>query len=155
MPARGVKPTDGPKHHRNPAMVEWTEVEDVPFTGVVPVEIPDERMVGSNTGPITVEVTDFARDWWATVSSMPHCILWADSDWQFALASFWVADTAFRGSIGAAGELRTREKWMGCTWEARRDLRIRYVPQGSLSAVVKPSAVAAIDGRRARLTSAS
>jgi hypothetical protein len=58
---------------------------------------------------------------------MPHCVLWSESDWEFAL------DTAFvkgifhmQGSNVYATELRNREKVLGTTADYRRDLRIRY-----------------------------
>ncbi|HEY8661990.1 MAG TPA: hypothetical protein VIL68_00085, partial [Propionibacteriaceae bacterium] len=67
------------------------------------------------------------RDWWDTISSMPHCILWTGSDWVFALATAIVADAAFTGGVGAATELRNREKILGSTFDYRRSLRIRYM----------------------------
>jgi hypothetical protein len=39
-----------------------------------------------------------------------------------------VADLAARGVLGAATELRQRERIIGRTVDARRDLRFRYVP---------------------------
>lgn len=67
------------------------------------------------------------RRWWAAVTSMPHCVMWADSDWQFALDTALVAATFHAGDVRVAGELRQREKIIGTTGDARRDLRIRYV----------------------------
>lgn len=67
------------------------------------------------------------RRWWDRVSSMPHCALWSDSDWQFALDTACVAAAFHAGDARLAGELRQREKVMGTTQDARRDLRIRYV----------------------------
>lgn len=58
---------------------------------------------------------------------MPHCILWTPSDWSFALTTAMVADAAFSGGVGAATELRNREKVLGTTVDFRRNLRIRYV----------------------------
>lgn len=65
--------------------------------------------------------------WWETVSHMPHCVLWTDADWRFAIDSALVAATLHCGDVRAAAELRQREKIMGTTGDARRDLRIRYV----------------------------
>ena len=56
---------------------------------------------------------------------MPHCSLWSRADWQFALDT---AEVHARFVAGAgATELRIREKLLGVTLDARRDLRIRYV----------------------------
>lgn len=68
------------------------------------------------------------RQWWRTVSRVPHAVLWTASDWQFALATALVADDFHHGPTTAAVELRQREKILGVTGDARRDLRIRYVP---------------------------
>lgn len=59
---------------------------------------------------------------------MPHVVLWDSSDWQFAretahVHAAWVKE----GKAAVAVELRQREKLLGLTWDARRDLRIRYV----------------------------
>lgn len=76
------------------------------------------------------------RRWWSAVSRMPHCSLWGGSDWQFALDSAVVAAGFHAGDARLAGELRQREKIMGMTVDARRDLRIRYVdPEPELAAV--------------------
>lgn len=58
---------------------------------------------------------------------MPHCRLWTESDWEFALETAMVADALFYGRTSAATELRQREKVLGTTVDSRRDLRIRYV----------------------------
>jgi hypothetical protein len=59
---------------------------------------------------------------------MPHAVLWDEADWQYAFDTaaakqlFYLSGGATNGS-----EVRIREKVMGTTWDARRDLRIRYV----------------------------
>jgi len=58
---------------------------------------------------------------------MPHCILWDKSDWQFAKDTAIIAAAFHAGDLYRAQELRQREKVMGTTMDARRDLRIRYV----------------------------
>lgn len=68
------------------------------------------------------------RRWWRAVSRMPHCSLWTDADWQFALDTACVAAAFHAGDARVASELRQREKILGTTADARRDLRIRYVP---------------------------
>lgn len=67
------------------------------------------------------------RRWWRAISHMPHCVLWSDADWQFALDTALVAATFHAGDVRAAVELRQRERVLGTTADARRDLRIRYV----------------------------
>ena len=48
---------------------------------------------------------------------------------MFAISTVHVAEQAFLGVASAATELRSREKIMGTTVDARRDLRIRYVDE--------------------------
>jgi hypothetical protein len=67
------------------------------------------------------------RRWWTTVCRQPHCVLWSASDWEFALGTALVAATFHSGDVRAAAELRQRERILGTTTDARRDLRIRYV----------------------------
>src|SRR5690606_31874206 len=71
--------------------------------------------------------TDEAVQWWKVISTMPHCVLWTPSEWQFAKSTLYLADSAFRGDTRAFGELRQREAKLGTTREARNALRIRYV----------------------------
>ena len=115
MAVPGTKPSDGPKRFTGPPTHQWVDVPDVPYAG------PRPRLPLRDWHPST-------RRWWATVSKMPHCVLWAASDWEFAITTALVADAFFAtGSAGAAVELRQREKLLGTTLDARRDLRIRYV----------------------------
>jgi hypothetical protein len=83
---------------------------------------------------------------------MPHCVLWYPSDWQFALDTAMVHASAAHGSVSAMGELRQREKIMGTTVDARRDLRIRYVDEELEQLKVVP--IASIEDRRTRLLDA-
>jgi hypothetical protein len=127
VPGRTPKPA-GQAVNRNKPTTEWVEVLNVPYAGARP-DLPATRTVIGQFGPVEVELKGITRDWWDTISSMPHCILWAGSDWVFALATALVADAAFTGGIGAATELRNREKILGATVDFRRSLRIRYVDQ--------------------------
>lgn len=154
MPIAGRKPKDGPVRHHTPAAHDWIEVVDQPFTGKQLVALPAKRRITDRYGQVQVAAWEpMTRTWWRTVSSMPHCRLWTVSDWQFAVATAVVADKTFRGDSSAAAELRQREKIMGTTLDARRDLRIRYVAsvQEPKRAVV-PSSVSSIDARRQRST---
>jgi hypothetical protein len=68
------------------------------------------------------------RRWWRAVSRLPHCVLWTDGDWQFAMDTASLVAAFHAGNHRLAQEIRTRERIMGTTADARRDLRIRYVP---------------------------
>lgn len=127
MAVAGRKPAaSGQTRHRVKPSTEWVEVPNVPYTGEVP-ELPAERTIVTRDGQEKVALQSLTKRWWNSVSTMPHCSLWAPSDWMFALTTATVADAAFCGISSAATELRNREKVMGTTVEFRRDLRIRYV----------------------------
>lgn len=151
MPVPGRKPKDGPKQNHMPAAHDWVEVENRPFAGKRLVTLPRNRRVEVNGRMMPQPWEPLTRTWWSTISTMPHCSLWSKADWQFAVATAVVADNAHRGVTSAAGELRQREKIMGTTIDARRDLRIRYVDKVSAPKVaIVPSTVASIDERRQR-----
>ncbi len=82
--------------------------------------------------------------WWSSVSRMPHCVLWDDSDWQFAMDTAYIARDFYYGVSNAAAELRRREAIMGTTLDSRRRLRIRYVEPSSET----PEGVTALDEYR-------
>jgi hypothetical protein len=90
------------------------------------------------------------RRWWRAVSTMPHCSLWLEADWQFALDTAAIAAAFHNGNHRLAGELRAREKVMGTTADARRDLRIRYVDDtGTVVDDEHTASVTAMDEYRA------
>ena len=126
MPVAGRKPKpDGQKRNRVKPVHDWDEVIDVPFEG---------RRLSFRARKRTAE-------WWAGVSTMPHCVLWSESDWQFALDTALLHAEFDRGEVKLAAELRMREKVMGTTVDFRRDLRIRYVSAGAEPAEVTAGAV--------------
>jgi hypothetical protein len=91
------------------------------------------------------------RRWWKAVSTMPHCALWAEADWQFAFDTAVIASAFHAGDLRLAAELRAREKILGTTADARRDLRIRYVSasdDASASAEDRASVTAMADYRK-------
>lgn len=113
-PGTKPKPEDQRRNPTNRALVDWVQVVDKPYAGKVP-RLPWTPM------PET-------KRWWQVVTKMPHCVLWDDGDWQFAVDTAHVHEVFLKtGQINAASELRQREKLMGMTWDARRDLRIKYV----------------------------
>ena len=150
MAIPGSKPADRPTVNRNKPTVDWTEVPNEPYTGSHP-ELPDVRQSLDKSGIVTeVPYSDATRKWWSSLSAMPHCVLWHDSDWAYALDTAVVHDQASYGSVSAMAELRLREKSLGTTFDARRDLRIRYVD-------VQPEVLAVVDEldqRRTRLLNA-
>ncbi|MBA8925923.1 hypothetical protein BC739_003122 [Kutzneria viridogrisea] len=84
--------------------------------------------------------------WWDEVSRMPHCVLWTPSDWQFALDTARVAAAFHAGDVRVATELRQRERILGTTADARRDLRIRYTEPPSETS--ESATVTAMDAYR-------
>lgn len=75
-------------------------------------------------------------NWWRALRIMPHCKLWSETDWHYAITTAWIHRRIWQGDHKLAGELRQRERAMGCTDEARRGLRIRYVdpePEASVT----------------------
>ena len=125
VPGRPPKPA-GQAINRNKPATEWVEVPNVPFEGPRP-ELPKARTAMTQFGPKSYRLKPMTRQWWDAISTMPHCRLWTPSDWAFAIATALIADAAFTGGIGAATELRNREKVLGTTVDYRRALRIRYV----------------------------
>lgn len=115
----------GQKRNRAKSDIDWTDVPDVPYAGERP-DLPSTRTIVTRDGQESVRLLSMTTKWWESTSSMPHCVLWTDSDWMFALTTALVADAAFCGIASAAVELRNREKVLGTTSEFRRGLRIRY-----------------------------
>lgn len=116
--------------HRIPPVHEWTDVEEVPFTGAPALRDRETQVSWADAGVAGVGGwPESTLAWWKDISRMPHAKLWKESDWRFALDTAEIhARTmeAWRGYTGT--ELRNREKILGVTGDARRDLRIRYVP---------------------------
>lgn len=153
MPVRGTKPKpEGKKRFTGGLTHDWVEVPDKPYpASKVPVRLPAKRTLNGNEGPIQVPVTNQTKAWWKAVSRMPHCVLWSDTDWQFALSSALVADMGFRGVISASVEQRQRERILGTTLDARRDLRIRYVDPSTVTADPTPKATKQTAARKDQL----
>jgi hypothetical protein len=166
MAVTGRKPKDGPKRNRVAAVHDWTTVVDRPYDGPRPT-LPDARRVEWTDRELGRQsdmqpLQPITRQWWDRVAAMPHCVLWSDADWQYAVTTALVADAVFAGDVRLAGELRQRERVLGTTLDARRDLRIRYVPledesaEGevteSTSKASAPQNVTRLSERRARLT---
>lgn len=120
MAIAGRKPKPpGQAVNRHKPVHDWTEVEDIPFTGGL--KLPTRRSNGRTWDRRT-------KQKWETWRSMPHCRLWGKAEWDFALDSIEVAALFHdSGEMKYATELRNRERVLGTTMDFRRDLRIRYV----------------------------
>lgn len=120
MPVGGRKPKPpGEAVHRNKPAFDWTEVEDVPFTG-------GPRLYGQRQNG--QDWPERVRQKWQTWRRMPHAKLWTDADWDFVFDTLEIAAQFVEtGEVKYATELRNREKIIGTTVDFRRDLRIRYV----------------------------
>ena len=122
MALRGNKPKDdGQKVTRHPLTQGWTEVPDLPFD--IEKAFPDPVSRPKLPGRMPAAT----KRWWSAISGMPHCVLWGESDWSFAIDTGLLHSRFVKGESSRAGELRMRERVMGTTVEARRDKRIRYV----------------------------
>jgi hypothetical protein len=145
----GRKPSDRPTVTRHKPTIEWTDVQNVKYTGEKPA-LPETREVINKAGDVSVyPMPEATKDWWESTTSMPHCVLWSDSDWAFCSDTALVHAQAVTGVISAMSELRQREKILGCTYDSRRDLRIRYVDVITEPATLAP--VDSLDERRLRL----
>lgn len=143
MPVKGRKPSPDSRYggtapSKQPRQ-EWVEVVDKPYDGVVP-KLPTRHPAW----PARI------KEKWKVWSRMPHCVLWDEADWEFALDSLEIAAQFYEtGQTGKATELRNREKQLGTTLDFRRDLRIRYVD--NISEEKKPDEVADINAYRNRV----
>jgi hypothetical protein len=118
VPGRIPKPKEQTRHRNRPAH-DWADVLDVPFG-----DGPSLPRTMPNGAPWPA----WTKRWWKTLSSMPHCKLWAPSDWEFAFDTAALkAQFHASGRAAMATEIRNREKVLGTTADYRRSLRIRYV----------------------------
>jgi hypothetical protein len=109
-------PGPEPKDHKigRTPNAEWIEVVDEPN-----LDAPE----------LSGEHHESTMMWWTEISTLPHTILWRESDWTFAADTALIKDRFYEGDFTAAitMEMRRREDLMGTTMEARRKLRIRYI----------------------------
>jgi hypothetical protein len=140
MALPGAKPKpDGEKVTRHEQVHEWTEVVNEPYTGPVP----------------DLDLLPGTARWWAALTTMPHCSLWTPSTWMFAVDTAVLHQAFEGGETRLAAEIRIREKVLGTTLDALRDLRIRYVKPAEIVSSAGDAKMADFDAaRRKRLTSA-
>lgn len=152
MVMAGRKPSDRPTVTRHKPTVDWTDVLNVPYSGEKPA-LPEVREIINKAGESTIfPMPEQTVTWYESVTTMPHCVLWSPSDWAFCLDTALIHAQAVTGVVSAMSELRQREKIIGTTVDARRDLRIRYVEPEAESVTLAP--VDELDDRRARLLNA-
>mgnify|MGYP006863214328 CR=1 FL=1 len=152
MVMRGTKPSDRPTVTRHKPTIDWVDVENIPYDGPRP-ELPETREIINKAGESTMfAMPEQTVTWWQSVTTMPHCALWSPSDWSFCLDTALIHAQAVTGVVSAMAELRQREKIIGTTVDARRDLRIRYIDVEDEP--VELAIVNDIDDRRKRLLDA-
>ncbi|MGH3760263.1 hypothetical protein [Actinophytocola sp.] len=141
MALAGRPPSNNPRN-RNPKTYDWSPIENTLYDGPSP-DLP--ATIGRQPWhPQTVA-------WWEAVRRMPHCRLWTETDWRFAIETAVLVDEFWRGELARAAELRLRSAKLGLTHEDRLKQRIRYTnPDGPVVAET-PAAVARLDERRRRL----
>lgn len=117
MAVTGRKPKPaGQAVNRSAPTHDWVDVVEVPFDGESP-DLPED-----------VAWSGFTRRWWDVVRRLPHAVLWRPGDWLSAVECAFVVEAHWEDPTS---EMRLREKALGLTAEALRDLRIRYVPATS------------------------
>jgi hypothetical protein len=103
---------------------EFVDVPDLPYTG--PGSQRDLPEIPGLPWYPQVEA------WWATVRKMPHCRLWIEADWLFAIETAVLKNQIWGEIFGGAlpanllSEERQRLALLGMTMEHRRKLGIRY-----------------------------
>jgi hypothetical protein len=157
MPVVGRKPVEDRSQvlNRNkPAEgTEWLDVENVPHDGP-PLPDRDDASSTAYERPIGVQAAGWPQAtlrWWEAVRTMPHAATWTDTDWQIAYAAAEAHARFCEGWKGCSSgsELRQREKLLGMSRDARRDLRIRYVePKRKPAAGDVPDNVTQLDDFR-------
>jgi len=104
---------------------EWTDVPDAPYTGP-----GSDRDLPDIPGLPWYETT---VAWWQIVRQMPHCRLWTEADWIYAIEVAVLKNQIWGELFGGAlpanllSEERQRLALLGLTMEQRRKLGIRYV----------------------------
>jgi hypothetical protein len=126
MAVSGAKPKPpGQAVTRHKPLHDWSEVENRPHVGGP--KLPIRYVPDPETGKaIRVAWPKPTLAWWAVIKAMPHCVLWTPADWQYAIETA-EAHARFIERATNGTELRIRQKALGTTLDARRDLRIRYI----------------------------
>lgn len=140
-------------------------------TGAEYVDVPDSPYAGPGSQRDLPDIQGLpwyepTIGWWQIVRAMPHCRLWTESDWLFAIETAVLKNQLwgemFGGAIPSAllTEIRHRENMLGLSMEARRKLGVRYVdpaafPDEQPAVEAKPAGnvkdISKAPSRRARL----
>lgn len=141
MPVTGAKPVmDRSQVRRTNADIhEWREYLNTPNIDAPP--LPPRNIAMGDGAPTSGGLgrwPDRTMSWYRAVSRMPHTRDWTREDWEFC----WdVAEQHARFHEGWKGyggsELRLCRRMLGDTWDARRDLRIRYLDAEQWAAKLK------------------
>lgn len=102
------------------------------------VDVPDLPYVGPGSDRDLPDIPglpwyETTVAWWNVVRRMPHCRLWTEADWLFAIEAAVLKNQIWGEIFGGAlpanliGEERQRLALLGMTMEHRRKLGIRYV----------------------------
>lgn len=120
---RGAKPKEDRSQIRHRiAVLDFDDIPDVPHNGPkLPVR---HRFVGGKE--VRAAWPTATKRWWEKIRQMPHAKRWTPTDWEFAFLTAEGHARYVEGK-GSLVEIRARERRMGTTEEARRDMRIRYV----------------------------
>lgn len=119
---------------------QWHEYLNTPNVKAPPLP-PRAMLSGDSDAPTGAGLgrwPDRTMSWYRAVSRMPHTRDWSQEDWEFC----WdVAEQHARFHEGWKGyggsELRLCRRMLGDTWDARRDLRIRYLDAEQWAAKLK------------------
>jgi hypothetical protein len=131
----GTKPTEDRSQVRRRNApepgTEWVEVPNVEHDGPPLGHRPESSSLAGDR-PLGADPERWPQetlDWWEDVRTMPHAARWSRAEWRTARTAAEAHARFVEGWKGCASgsELRQREKQLGMTADARRDLRIRYV----------------------------
>jgi hypothetical protein len=123
------------------AVLDFDDIPDIPFDGP---KLPPRWI--ARPGDVAERKVPWPRStarWWEKIRRMPHTKDWADTDWEWAFATAELHARIAEGR-GSFVELRQRERRMGTTAEARRDMRMRYVKPSAASEREDAGEVAAV-----------
>ncbi len=158
MAIAGAKPKEDRSQirHRIPPAegTEWREVPNVEHDGPALGPRPVDLATGAERPwhiPLDAGWPAATEDWWEAVRTMPHAKLWTRAEWRIARDAAEVHARFVEGWKGCSSgsELRQREKQLGMSHDARRDLRIRYVePKAKPDPAALPDNVTSINALR-------
>lgn len=135
MGAPGTKPTMDRSQVRrtNADVIEWQDFDEVP--NLKALNLPPRSIAEGPDAPVGAldRWPDATQRWWRAVSRLPHTVSWDAAMWETAFSVAELHARFVEGWKGHGGaEWRIARKILGTTPDDRRDLRIRYVPRGTM-----------------------